>query len=58
MIGKYCGHHCGLKDGLEGHCPCIQCHNGMVFLEESGERDSTYTDREILSQPTPSTSTD
>ena len=21
-----CGHHCGTKDGITGHCPCGECH--------------------------------
>ena len=26
MITDTCGHHCGIKDGLEGHCGCDECH--------------------------------
>jgi len=22
-----CGHHCGVKDEAEAHCPCRECHD-------------------------------
>lgn len=32
-----CGHHCGVKDGIEGHCNCVTCHDGKL------ERDTVQT---------------
>lgn len=23
-----CGPHCGVKDKMEAHCDCVDCHNG------------------------------
>ena len=28
-----CGSHCGVKDGLAGHCDCRDCHNGKREAE-------------------------
>lgn len=28
MLTNECGHHCTLKDGIERHCNCKECHNG------------------------------
>lgn len=28
-----CGPHCGVKDNMEGHCDCPECHNGKRGLQ-------------------------
>ena len=30
VLTDECGHHCGKKDNIIGHCPCRECH-GFLF---------------------------
>lgn len=27
VLTDECGHHCGKKDNIIGHCPCQECHD-------------------------------
>lgn len=29
-LNDKCGPHCGVKDGIEGHCNCKLCHKGEL----------------------------
>lgn len=36
-LSDSCGHHCGIVlSGLthkhEGHCECVECHNGPIVM--------------------------
>lgn len=33
-ITSKCGSHCGIKDGIEGHCNCDDCHKGILAPSE------------------------
>lgn len=44
MIGIGCGHHCGIQDGGEAHCPCRECHDLMAEVTQMGDTARRYVE--------------
>lgn len=39
MITKECGPHCGIIDGIEGHCVCGMCHTRKATKKRKKGKD-------------------